>query len=406
MTSLPPSASPVKQPVYAILGAISVSHFLNDIMQSLLLALYPLFKGEFALSFAQVGLITLCFQLTASILQPVVGLITDRRAMPWSLAAGMVCTFTGLMVLSQASSFPHVLLAAALVGLGSSIFHPESSRVARMASGGQHGWAQSIFQVGGNAGAAAGPLLAAWFVLPNGQHSIAWVALAALIGLIIVSYVGRWMSHQHRKARANQSLTPPEGISRRQLMTLGLLLTLMFSKFFYLASLNSYLMFFLQHQFHISTLVAQYHLFAFLAAVATGTLLGGAIGDRIGRRRVIWISILGIAPFTLALPYASLQGSLFLSMIIGFMLASAFPAMVVYAQELFPGRVGAVSGLFFGLAFGLAGIGAALLGKVADTYGIVTLYQLCSYLPLLGIVALKLPDLRPRESVVDNVMVK
>jgi FSR family fosmidomycin resistance protein-like MFS transporter len=399
----PPSASPAKQPVYAILGAISISHFLNDIMQSLLLALYPLFKGEFALSFVQIGLITLCFQLTASILQPIVGLITDRRAMPWSLAAGMVCTFTGLMVLSQASSFAHVLLAAALVGLGSSIFHPESSRVARMASGGQHGWAQSIFQVGGNAGAAAGPLLAAWFVLPRGQHSIAWVALAALIGLVIVSYVGRWMRHQHRKARANQSLTPPASISRRQLMTLGLLFTLMFSKFFYLSSLNSYLMFFLQHQFHISTLVAQYHLFAFLAAVAMGTLLGGAIGDRIGRRRVIWISILGIAPFTLALPYANLQGSLFLSIIIGFMLASAFPAMVVYAQELFPGRVGTISGLFFGLAFGLAGIGAALLGKVADTYGIVTLYHLCSYLPLLGIFALKLPELRPTKSGSDSV---
>ncbi len=390
----PNLATPGKTTAYGVLAAISLSHFLNDIMQSLLLALYPLFKGTFDLSFVQIGMITMTFQLTASLLQPIVGTVTDRHPMPWSLAVGMASTFFGLILLSEASSFEQVLIAAALVGVGSSIFHPESSRIARMASGGQHGLAQSIFQVGGNTGAATGPLLAAWLVLPHGQHSIAWVGLAALLGLTIAVFMARWSSHQHRQAK--KTVTPKAAAlpARQVALTLALLVTLMFSKFFYLSSINNYLMFYLQHQFHIDDQLAQYHLFGFLAAVALGTLLGGPIGDRIGRRRVIWISILGIAPFTLALPYAGLQGSLYLSMVIGFMLASAFPAMVVYAQELLPGRVGMVSGLFFGLAFGLAGIGAALLGKVADNWGIVTLYQVCSYLPLLGILAIWLPDLR------------
>ncbi len=394
--ALQPPHTAQARTAFGILSAISLSHFLNDVMQSLLLALYPLFKHEFSLSFVQVGLITMTFQLTASMLQPLVGYVTDRRPMPWSLPAGMASTFAGLLTLSMAHDFPAVLAAAALVGMGSAIFHPESSRVARMASGGQHGLAQSIFQVGGNAGAAAGPLVAAWLVLPHGQGSIAWVSLAALAGMLILTVVGRWYRQQHRQSRRSATATQTPLSRRETVITLGVLVMLMFSKFFYLASINNYLMFFLMHQFGITSQTAQYHLFGFLASVALGTLLGGPIGDRIGRRRVIWISILGIAPFTLALPYAGLSGSLALSMISGFMLASAFPAMVVYAQELIPGRIGTVSGMFFGLAFGLAGIGAALLGIIADHWGIVTLYRICSFLPLLGLLAVFLPDLHRR----------
>lgn len=394
--ALQPPHTAQARTAFGILSAISLSHFLNDVMQSLLLALYPLFKHEFSLSFVQVGLITMTFQLTASMLQPLVGYVTDRRPMPWSLPAGMASTFAGLLTLSMAHDFPAVLAAAALVGMGSAIFHPESSRVARMASGGQHGLAQSIFQVGGNAGAAAGPLVAAWLVLPHGQGSIAWVSLAALAGMVILAVVGRWYRQQHRQSRRSATATQTPLSRRETVITLGVLVMLMFSKFFYLASINNYLMFFLMHQFDITSQTAQYHLFGFLASVALGTLLGGPIGDRIGRRRVIWISILGIAPFTLALPYAGLSGSLALSMISGFMLASAFPAMVVYAQELIPGRIGTVSGMFFGLAFGLAGIGAALLGIIADHWGIVTLYRICSFLPLLGLLAVFLPDLHRR----------
>lgn len=394
-----PSPHPAQaHTAFGILSAISLSHFLNDVMQSLLLALYPLFKHEFSLSFVQVGLITMTFQLTASMLQPLVGYVTDRRPMPWSLPVGMASTFAGLLTLSMAHDFPAVLVAAALVGMGSAIFHPESSRVARMASGGQHGLAQSIFQVGGNAGAAAGPLVAAWLVLPHGQGSIAWISLAALAGMLILTVVGRWYRQQHRQARRSAAVTQTPLNRRETAITLGVLVMLMFSKFFYLASINNYLMFFLMHQFGIASQTAQYHLFGFLASVALGTLLGGPIGDRIGRRRVIWISILGIAPFTLALPYAGLSGSLALSMISGFMLASAFPAMVVYAQELIPGRIGTVSGMFFGLAFGLGGIGAALLGIIADHWGIVTLYRICSFLPLLGLLAVFLPDLHRRHT--------
>lgn len=378
---------------FRVLGAISFCHFLNDTMQSLLLAIYPLFKAEFQLSFAQIGLVTLAFQFTASLLQPVVGYYTDRHPKPFSLALGMGCTLLGLLALSLASSFPMLLLAAAMVGTGSSIFHPESSRVARMASGGRHGLAQSIFQVGGNAGAAAGPLLAAWIVLPHGQRSIAVFSLAALVAMIVLTRVGVWYRHQHR--RLKKAVAPHHEILPRSrvLATLAVLLALIFSKFFYLASINNYLIFFLMHQYQIGTEMAQYHLFYFLFAVAAGTLLGGPIGDRIGRRRVIWVSILGIAPFTLALPYVDLQTSVVLTMIIGFMLASAFPAMLVYAQELIPGKIGTVSGLFFGLAFGLAGIGAAVLGQFADLWGIVAVYQLCSFLPLVGLLAVFLPDI-------------
>jgi FSR family fosmidomycin resistance protein-like MFS transporter len=378
---------------FKVLGAISFSHFLNDTMQSLMIASYPLFKTGFNLSFGQIGLITLAFQFTASLLQPVIGAYTDRHPKPFSLAVGMGCTLTGLLALSMASSFPMLLMAAALVGSGSSIFHPEASRVARMASGGRHGLAQSIFQVGGNAGAAFGPLLAAWIVLPNGQKSLALFSLIALLGMIVLTGVGFWYRHQHRKPKKAAVHTGHDLPRGRVIQTLAVLLALMFSKFFYLSSITSYLIFYLMQHYQIDTRTAQYHLFYFLFAVAAGTLLGGPIGDRIGRKQVIWMSILGVAPFTLALPYVGLGTSAVLTMIIGFMLASAFPAMVVYAQELVPGKVGTISGLFFGLAFGLAGIGAAVLGQVADHWGIAEVYKLCSFLPLIGLLAVFLPNL-------------
>ena len=379
---------------FKVLGAISFSHFLNDTMQSLKIAIYPIFKAQFHLDFGQIGMITLAFQFTASLLQPLVGFYTDRRPMPFSLSLGMGCTLLGLLTLSQAASFPMLLVAAALVGTGSAIFHPESSRVARMASGGRHGLAQSIFQVGGNAGAAFGPLLAAWVVLPHGQRSIALFSLIALLAMIVLAGVGVWYGHQNRRPK-RQAATELHALPRRSVLTtLGVLLALIFSKFFYLASINSFLIFYLMHHYQIGTQAAQYHLFYFLFAVAAGTLLGGPIGDRIGRKQVIWMSILGVAPFTLALPYVGLEASVALTMIIGFMLASAFPAMIVYAQELIPGRVGTISGLFFGLAFGLAGVGAAVLGQVADRWGIDVVYHVCSFLPLLGLLAVFLPDLR------------
>ncbi len=385
-----PSVSPT---AYRVLGAISFSHFLNDTMQSLMIAIYPLFKAGLHLNFGQIGLITLAFQFTASLLQPLVGYYTDRRPLPFSLSVGMGCTLVGLLALAQAATFPMVLLAAALVGTGSAIFHPESSRVARMASGGRHGLAQSIFQVGGNAGSACGPLLAAWIVLPHGQRSIALFALVALLAMIVLAGVGVWYRRQHRQA--GKAVPSPHGLPRRRVLaTLGVLMALIFSKFFYLASINSFLIFYLMHTYQVDTQTAQYHLFYFLFAVAAGTLLGGPIGDRIGRRQVIWMSILGVAPFTLVLPYVGLAASVPLTMLIGFLLASAFPAMVVYAQELIPGRVGTVSGLFFGLAFGLAGIGAAVLGQFADLWGITAVYRLCAFLPLLGLLAVFLPDLR------------
>ena len=383
-----------ESPAFRILSAISFSHFLNDTMQSLMLAIYPLFKTAFHLNFTQIGLITLTYQCTASLLQPMVGYYTDRHPKPFSLAVGMCFTLVGLLTLSLASEFPMVLVAAALVGTGSSIFHPESSRVARMASGGRHGLAQSIFQVGGNAGSATGPLLAAWIVLPHGQRSIALFSLIALLAMIILIGVGRWYRDHLRQPKSAAPVAARQVQGRRVYWTLAILLALIFSKFFYLASINSYLIFYLMHQYGIDTQMAQYHLFYFLFSVAAGTLLGGPIGDRIGRKQVIWFSILGVAPFTLALPYVGLAMSVPLTMIIGFMLASAFPAIIVYAQELFPGKVGTVSGLFFGLAFGLGGIGAAVLGRLADVAGIVTVYQVCSYLPLIGLLAVFLPNIR------------
>ena len=376
---------------FDILGAISVSHFLNDSIQSLMLAVYPLFRSNFHLSFAQIGLITLAYQLTASIIQPLVGRYTDRHPLPWSLPLGMISTFAGLLLLSIAPNYLVLLLAAALVGLGSSVFHPESSRVARMASGGRFGLAQSIFQVGGNVGTAVGPLLAAFLVMPHGQESLSWFSLFALAAIVILSFVGRWYQQQHRQPKKVQQaagVSLPKALVRRSMV---ILVALMFSKFIYLTSISSYLIFYLMHRFAIPVREAQLHLFIFLAAVAAGTLLGGPIGDRVGRKRVIWVSLLGIAPFTLALPYVGLTLSALLTVVIGFLLASAFPAIVVYAQELVPGKVGTISGLFFGLAFGLGGVGAAVLGQLADIWGIDTVYQICSFLPLLGILAAFLP---------------
>ncbi|MGE8357647.1 MAG: MFS transporter, partial [Microvirgula sp.] len=373
------------------------SHFLNDMIQSLILAIDPLLKSSFHLSFAQIGLITLTYQITASLLQPVVGLYTDKRPQPYSLAIGMGCTLVGLLTLAVATDYPTLLLAAALIGTGSSIFHPESSRVARMASGGRHGLAQSIFQVGGNAGSAMGPLLAAWIIIPQGQRSVAWFSAAALLAMVVLWKIGGWYRRQQRTRKTAARTAPGHALSSRQVtLAVGVLLMLIFSKYFYLSSLTSYYTFYLIHKFQLSVQSAQLYLFVFLFAVAAGTLLGGPIGDRIGRKRVIWGSILGVAPFTLLLPYASLAWTGPLTFIIGFILASAFSAILVFAQELLPGKIGAVSGLFFGFAFGMGGIGAAALGRLADVYGIDTVYQLCAFLPLIGLLTAFLPDLGRR----------
>ncbi|WPM84123.1 MFS transporter [Apirhabdus apintestini] len=387
---------PKARTAFGILGAISVSHLLNDMIQSLLLALYPLLQAEFSLSFVQVGLITLTFQLASSLLQPVVGYYTDKYPMPWSLPAGMCFTLCGLVLLALANSFPAVLLAAALVGTGSSVFHPESSRVARMASGGRHGLAQSLFQVGGNFGGSLGPLLAALIIAPYGKGNVAWFVLAALLAIIVLLQVSRWYASQHRIARASDpapALKSP--LSRRKVaQAIAVLLILIFSKYFYLASISSYYTFYLIEKFGLTIQNAQIHLFVFLFAVAAGTVIGGPVGDKIGRKYVIWGSILGVAPFTLLLPWASLWWTGVLTVIIGFILASAFSAILVYAQELLPGRIGMVSGLFFGFAFGMGGLGAAVLGAIADDMGIELVYKICAYLPLLGILTLFLPDNR------------
>lgn len=387
---------------YRVLGAISASHFLNDMMQSLILALYPLFKGGFNLSFAQIGLITFTFQATASLLQPLVGLYTDRHPKPYSLMCGMCSTLAGLLLLATASNYPMLLAAAALVGAGSAVFHPESSRVARMASGGKLGLAQSVFQVGGNAGTALGPLLAALIVIPNGQGSVAWFALAALLAIVLLGLVGRWYARQQAlgllKSRIRQGAAG-HGLSRGKVVaSIAILLSLIFSKYFYLASLSSYFTFYLIHKFGLSVQGAQLHLFVFLFAVAAGTLIGGPVGDRIGRKRVIWVSILGVAPFTLVLPHVGLAATTGLSFVIGLILASAFSAILVYAQELLPGRVGLVAGLFFGFSFGMGAIGAALLGMLADLRGIEFVYQVCAFLPLLGLLTVFLPEMKRAES--------
>ena len=381
-----------------VLVALSVGHLLNDLLQALLPALYPLLKQEFHLSFAQIGFITFANQVTASILQPLVGHYTDRRPQPYSLAVGMTFTLIGLLILAFAHAYALLLLAATLVGIGSSIFHPESSRLARLASGGRHGFAQSLFQTGGNFGSSLGPLLTLIVVLPRGQSAVAWFGLIALAAIVLLMRVGRWHASRHLRPSAGPvvavRLQPVSPATKR---TIAVLLALVFSKNVYLVSLSSYFMFFLMDRFHVPAHTAQLYLFAFLAAVATGTFAGGPIGDRIGRKRVIWVSILGSLPFTLLLPYASLFWTAILAVVIGLVIASAFSAIVVYAQELMPGRVGFVAGLFFGFAFGIAGLGAAVLGKLADWYGIATVYHVCAFLPAIGLLTVLLPD-RPDSS--------
>jgi MFS transporter, FSR family, fosmidomycin resistance protein len=379
-----------------VLVALSVSHLLNDTLQSLIPALYPVLKVSFQLSFAQIGLITFAFQVTASLLQPVVGAYTDRRPKPYSLAFGMGITLVGLVLLARAGNFHFLMLAAALVGTGSSIFHPEASRLARLASGGRHGFAQSLFQVGGNLGSSLGPLLAAAVVVPHGQLHVLWFTLLAFAGIVLLTRVGGWYQRHlsARHARPSPAVAATTPLSRRRVaLALAVLGALIFSKYFYLASLTNYYTFYLIAKFGVSVPRAQVFLFVFLFAVAAGTIIGGPVGDRIGRKYVIWASILGVAPFTLVLPWVGLGWTVGLTVIIGVILASAFSAILVYAQELVPGKVGLIAGLFFGFAFGMAGIGSALLGKLADHTSIEHVFRVCSFLPLIGLLTAFLPNL-------------
>ena len=381
--------------VFAILFALSFSHLINDTIQSLVPSVYPILKESYHLDFGQIGLITLAFQLTASFLQPVVGFATDKRPAPFSLAVGMAFSLAGLVLLSRAGSFHALLVAAAMVGVGSSIFHPEASRIARAASGGRYGFAQSLFQVGGYWGAALGPLLAAFIVVPHGQHSIEWFAGIALVGILTLSMVGLWY-HRHLAARRGvaRKVAAPVTLPRRTVMfAVGILLVLIFSKFVYMASLSSYYTFYLIHKFGVGVQTAQYFLFAFLMATAVGTFFGGPIGDRFGRRMVIWGSILGVLPLTLAMPYLNLPLTGVCAVAIGLVLSSAFPAIIVFAQELMPARVGTVTGLFFGFAFGMGGVGAAGLGALADMTSITTVYEITAFLPAIGLLAWFLPRL-------------
>jgi MFS transporter, FSR family, fosmidomycin resistance protein len=394
--SEPPSA--YGRTAFSVLGALSVCHLLNDMVQSLLPAIYPILKTALQLDFRHIGLITLVNQVTASLLQPAIGFYTDRRPRPQSLAAGMTFTLCGLVLLAWAGGFTAVLAAAALIGVGSSIFHPESSRIARLASGGQHGLAQSLFQVGGNAGSALGPLLAAFVVLPRGQGSLAWFAAAPILAITLLWRVGGWYSRRVRAGVAGPGgvHAAHHGLTRPQVArALALLLVLVFSKYIYLACLSTYYTFYLIETFQVSVRSAQLHLFVFLGAVAAGTVLGGPVGDRIGRKYVIWGSILGVLPFTLALPHANLAVAGVLSAIIGLILASAFSAIIVYAQELVPGKVGTIAGLFFGLAFGIGGLGAAALGVLADATSLMFVFKVCAWLPALGLLTAFLPDLEP-----------
>ena len=398
--------------VVPVLAAISVSHLLNDTIQSLLPAIYPILKSSYALSFAQIGLITLTLNITASVLQPLVGLYTDRHATPYSLVFGMTFSLFGLLLLSVAGRLATLMIAAGLVGVGSAVFHPESSRVARLASGGRHGLAQSVFQVGGNVGSSLGPLLAAFLVLPRGQSSIAWASAVALVAIGVLWYVGGWYGAARPVARPVAVAAGAGGVAAsvhvehhrprpavsagRIRASIAILIALIFSKYFYLASLTSYYTFYLINRFHVSVQAAQIDLFVFLGAVAAGTILGGPIGDRFGRKLVIWVSILGVFPFTFALPFANLFWTRLLTVVIGLILASAFSAIIVYAQELMPGRIGLISGLFFGFAFGMGGLGAAVLGRLADATSIEFVYSVCAYLPLIGLLTGFLPNLGRR----------
>lgn len=391
-------ASPVSQAsplVMRVIGACALAHLINDLIQAVLPAIYPMLKFNYGLSFAQIGLITLTFQLTASLLQPWVGYHTDRHPKPWLLPAGSLCTLVGILMLAFVGSFPAILLASALVGIGSSTFHPEASRIARLASGGRYGLAQSTFQVGGNAGTAFGPLLAAAIIIPYGQGNVAWFGLFAVFAIVVLYGLSRWYRHHLTLFKLKQGGVATHGLSAgRVKFALLILALLVFSKYFYMASFTSYFTFFLIEKFDLSVASSQLYLFLFLGAVAAGTFFGGPIGDRIGRKQVIWFSILGVAPFSLLLPHVDLFWTGVLSMLIGFILASAFSAIVVFAQELMPGNVGMIAGLFFGLMFGFGGIGGALLGYLADIHGIEQVFLLCSFLPLLGILTALLPSLK------------
>ena len=379
---------------FGILLALSASHMINDTLQSLLPSIYPILKKSFSLSYTQVGLITLSFQLTASVLQPLVGRYTDRHHKPYSLAFGMGITLVGLAFLSQAGSYPMILVSSVMVGMGSAIFHPEASRVAHMAAGDRHGLAQSVFQTGGNLGSSLGPLLAALIIARNGQSSILWFTAVALGGIVLLSKVGGWYSHHLPQFKRRVTEHAENGLPRRKvILSLGVLVLLTFSKYFYLVSLSNYYTFYLIQKFNMSIQGAQYLLFVYLASVALGTILGGPLGDRFGRKYVIWVSILGVAPFSLLLPHVGLAATVALSVVIGLILASAFSAILVYAQELVPGKVGMISGLFFGLAFGCGGIASAVLGHLADLTSIGFVFEVCGYLPLLGLVTWFLPDI-------------
>jgi MFS transporter, FSR family, fosmidomycin resistance protein len=381
-------------PAYVVLGGISFSHFLNDTMQSLIPSVYPILKDSYALDFAQIGMITLAFQFTASLLQPAIGYLTDRKPQPFSLALGMGFTFFGLLLLSVAQQYLVILVAASLVGLGSAVFHPESARIARLASGGRYGFAQSVFQVGGSAGTAMGPLLAAMIVVPLGQPSIAWFSSIALVAIVVLWRIGHWYKPQITTRKVAPIHAHPDApSSRRVMMALAVLAALLFSKQLYVASLSSYYIFYLIDKFGVSTQAAQVYLFIFLAANAAGAFFGGPLGDRIGRKYVIWFSILGALPFTLALPYAGLFASAVLTVVIGFIFSSATTSIIVFAQELMPHRFGMISGVFIGFAFGIGGLGAAVLGRVADHTGIAFVYQVCAFLPAIGLLAVFLPKL-------------
>lgn len=378
-----------------IIGAVALAHLINDLIQSVLPSIYPMLKANYGLTFTQVGLITLTFQLTASLLQPWVGYYTDRHPKPYLLPAGAICTLVGILMMSQVGSFPLILLAAGLIGVGSSTFHPEASRVARLASGGRFGLAQSTFQVGGNAGSAFGPLLAAAIIIPFGQGNVAWFGLFAVFALVVLYGISRWYANHLSLFKLKQGQAATHGLSKgRVVSALVVLGLLVFSKYFYMASFTSYFTFYLIEKFDLSVASSQLHLFLFLGAVAAGTFFGGPIGDKVGRKAVIWFSILGVAPFTLILPHVDLFWTSILSVVIGFILASAFSAIVVYAQELVPGNVGMIAGVFFGLMFGFGGIGAALLGHLADIHSIEYVYRLCSFLPLFGVLAIFLPRTR------------
>lgn len=397
------SAKTTEGTVLKVLIALSFSHLLNDTIQSLLPALYPLLKTAFSLNFTQVGLITLTFQATASLLQPIVGIYTDRRPKPYSLAIGMGFTLVGLVFLSFASNYAMVLVSAGMVGIGSSVFHPEASRLAKLASGGKHGFAQAVFQVGGNLGSSLGPLLAAAIIVPRGQRHILWFSLLAFAGILVLSKIGGWY-HRRLQRMDGQHQAPgrfghPTLSTRRVVVSVAILMTLIFSKYFYMVSLSSYYTFYLISKFHLTVRGAQVCLFVFLFSVAAGTLIGGPLGDRFGRKYVIWGSILGVAPFTLILPHVNLVWTIILTVPIGFILASAFSAIIVYAQELIPGRTGLVAGLFFGFAFGMGGIGSAVLGRLADYTSIYFVYQVCAYLPLIGLLTAFLPELNRPASI-------